>query len=162
MVQEILLFFHGVNLFTSWHIIFSPIQLTPASWEWSQEWRPSPAKRLQSIKELSVPEQPSWSRKMGPVPWPNCDPLKTSTPSEVGSVRYWSVIVNTVILFPVWPFRIDHWNAQSHTCTFYLQFSKLTAYYYCFFPCKSIITDSTPGTVDTDFYSALGWIGPSN
>ena len=100
MVQQT---FHEVNLFSSWHIIFSPIQLTPASWEWSQEWRPSPAKRLHCSRELSVPEQPSWSRKMGPVLWPNCEPLKTSTPSEVGSVRYRNIIVNTVPFFLVWP-----------------------------------------------------------
>ena len=56
-----------------------PIQRTPASWEWSQK---SPANWLQSIRELSVPEQPSWFRMMGPVPPPNRELRNTSAPSK--------------------------------------------------------------------------------
>ena len=134
-------------------VISSPIQRTPASWEWSQEWRPSPANLLQSIRELSVPEQPSRSKKMGPVPWPKWEPVKASTSSR-----------NKEVSIFMWPhytsFISQTWSL--YTYTFCLQFFQLTTYYQSFLLCKPIITDSTPGIVNADFYPAFGWVGPSN
>lgn len=56
---------------------------TPASSEWSQACNPS-RRGLQSRREASLPRQLSWSRKMGPVPWPKKAAGRNWVPTEKG------------------------------------------------------------------------------
>jgi len=51
--------------------IHLPAHRTPASSEWSHTCRPGLAKEGQLSKLSSVPTQPSWLRKIGPLLWPN-------------------------------------------------------------------------------------------
>ena len=92
------------------------MQLTPASWEWSQEWSPSPVNLLHPSRELSVPEQLSWSRKMGPAPWPNWEPVKASTPSVMGSDECkYLYMLNYV---SVWAHhRVIHYSPPPFVCS---------------------------------------------
>ena len=66
--------------------------LTPASSKWLQLWFPIPFEgQLTSL--LSVPRQPTLSRRMGPVPWPKRAKEKAVAPT--GASTYTKSIMCT-------------------------------------------------------------------
>ena len=57
---------------------YIPMHLMPASCVWSHMC--TPRKELQSSTRCSSPLQASWSRKMGPTPWPKLAPRNANVP----------------------------------------------------------------------------------
>ena len=63
--------YYGINV---------PMHLMPASCVWSHMC--TPRRELQSSTRCSSPLQASWSRKMGPTPWPKLAPRNANVPER--------------------------------------------------------------------------------
>ena len=70
-----------------------PRHLTPASRESSQLGSPRGVKYLHSKREVSDPEQSSWSRKVGPIPGPNRAP-RIATASTLQARCYYKSLIH--------------------------------------------------------------------